>query len=89
MELRRCTVSILTDGEGAHPGYWRHIRAWKQINEEYGYKTEECYRSAMPWSTQLRDRNNGRVYSMSMRGHSDYTKLLLRYLKVDSQSVTS
>ena len=80
--VEKVHVSILTDGDGAHPGYWREPSEHrKQINEEYGYKTEECYRSAMPWSTQLRDRNNGRVYSMSMRGHSDYTKLLLRYLK--------
>ena len=68
--VEKVHVSILSDGEAAHPGIWM----------KSNYKGDDrIFRGSVRYQTQIRDRKNGRIYKFYES--APFTKQLLNYLK--------
>ena len=67
--VEKVHVSILSDGEAAHPGIWM----------KSDYNGERIFRGNVRYHTQIRDRKNGRIYKF--HNNAPFTKQLLTYLK--------
>ena len=67
--VEKVHISILSDGEAAHPGIWM----------QSDYNGERIFRGNVRYYTQIRDRKNGRIYKYSE--NAPFTKQLLTYLK--------
>ncbi len=70
-KVEKVHVTILTDGDGAHPAAW--------VESEFDGK-KHYHRSALRYNTAFRDRKTGRNYSYD-QNCPDFTKQLLRYMK--------
>ena len=68
--VEKVHVSILSDGEAAHPGIW--------MKSNYN-GDDRIFRGSVRYQTQIRDRKNGRIYKFYES--APFTKQLLNYLK--------
>tara|TARA_B100000579_G_scaffold411914_1_gene403119 strand:+ start:996 stop:3230 length:2235 start_codon:yes stop_codon:yes gene_type:complete len=68
--VEKVHVSILSDGEAAHPGIW--------MKSNY-HGDDRIFRGSVRYQTQIRDRKTGRIHKFDES--APFTKQLLRYLK--------
>ena len=68
--VEKVHISILSDGEAAHPGIW--------MKSDY-HGDERIFRGSVRYQTQIRDRKTGRIHKFDES--APFTKQLLRYLK--------